>query len=338
VQNLLWPSIRWQDDLAPELAGLYEQNLTPHFFTQASDVPDEIWRTCDAILGPPVSPKHMEKLDRCRIYVKPAVGYDEIDLAAWADLGIPVCNTPNYGTREVADHAMALALTLMKSIAFHDESLRCDPINNWRPAMNPFGQRLSNCRAGIVGLGRIGTATALRLKAFDMDVSFYDPYKPNGADLALGIDREESLEALFGSCDLISLHLPLNDETGNLINATVLDCAKPGLILINTARGPIVDIDAVYQALKADKILAAGLDVLPDEPANMAAPLIKAWHEGEAWLKHRLIVTPHSAFFTPQSMYDIRNFSTVTAVKYLTTGRLDNCVNDHLLKHRRGLD
>ena len=99
MQNLLWPSIRWQDDLAPELAGLYEQNLTPHFFTQASDVPDEIWRTCDAILGPPVSPKHMEKLDRCRIYVKPAVGYDEIDLAAWADLGIPVCNTPIWHSR-----------------------------------------------------------------------------------------------------------------------------------------------------------------------------------------------------------------------------------------------
>ncbi|MGB2330742.1 MAG: NAD(P)-dependent oxidoreductase, partial [Pseudomonadales bacterium] len=249
--------------------------------------------------------------------------------------GIPVCNTPNYGTREVADHALALMLTLTKSIAFHDQSLRADPQKNWRPALNPFGQRLADYTVGIVGLGRIGTAAALRLKAFDTKVLFYDPFKPNGADLALGIGRVDSLELLFNQCDIITLHLPLNSGTEKLINRSILEQAKPGLILINTARGPIIDIDALYEAMMANQVLAAGLDVLPEEPANSEKPLIKAWQEDADWIKHRLLITPHSAFFTPQSMFDIRSFSAQTAAKYITTGRLENCVNDDLLTFRR---
>ena len=243
----------------------------------------------------------MDSIDNCKIYVKPAVGFDEVDLPAWSKLGIPVCNTPDYGTREVADHAMALLLTLSKSIAFHDESLRQDPVGNWRPALNPYGQRLSTQTVGIVGLGRIGTAAALRLKAFDMDVQFFDPFKPNGYELALGIKRVDSLETLMATSDIVTLHLPLSEATHHLIDASVLAAAKPGLILINTARGPIVDIDALYDGLKSNQILAAGLDVLPDEPANLEKPLIRAWKDGEDWLKHRLVITPHSAFFTPKA-------------------------------------
>jgi len=328
MYHVIWPKIRWDDDLIPERSGLGStQDITPHFFANPSEIPDELLATCDALVGPPLPRELMAKLDRCRIYVKPAVGFDE--------LGIPVCNTPDYGTREVADHALALMLTLSKSIAFHDEALRADPVGNWRPALNPFGQRLSTQTVGIVGLGRIGTAAALRLKAFDMNVQFFDPYKPNGYELALGIERKDSLEELMATSDIVTLHLPLSDDTRHLINKAVLNAAKPGLILINTARGPIVDIDHLYEALKSGQIQAAGLDVLPDEPANLKKPLIQAWHDGEAWIKHRLVITPHSAFFTPQSMFDIRNFSAATAAKYLRTGRLENCVNAHLLTHRR---
>ncbi|MFM7119867.1 MAG: NAD(P)-dependent oxidoreductase, partial [Gammaproteobacteria bacterium] len=249
--------------------------------------------------------------------------------------GIPVCNTPDYGTREVADHAIALMLTLTKSIAFHDEALRQDPRGNWRPALNPFGQRFADCTFGVVGLGRIGTAAALRAKAFDMDVVFHDPYKPNGSELALGIRRADSLTELFGQCDIVSVHTPLDAGTRNLINAEVLGASKPGLILINTARGPIVDIDALHDAMRADVVRAAGLDVLPEEPANVEKPLIAAWHGNEAWIRNRLLITPHSAFFTPQSMRDIRSFSGRTAARYLRDGRLENCVNAHLLTFRR---
>jgi phosphoglycerate dehydrogenase-like enzyme len=333
--RVLWPQHFWGEDREPELAGL-GPGLEPVFVRRFGEVSDEQWRRCDALVGPAPPADVLDKLERCRIYVKPAVGFDDVDIEAWGERGIPVCNTPDYGTREVADHAMALMLTLTKAIAFHDEALRQDPRANWRPALNPFGQRLADCTFGVVGLGRIGTAAALRAKAFDMDVVFFDPYKPSGSELSLSIRRADSLAELMGQCDIVSIHAPLNEETHNLIGADALAAAKPGVILVNTARGPIVDIDALYEAMKSNVVLAAGLDVLPEEPANQQKPLIAAWRAGEAWLKHRLVVTPHSAFFTPQSVRDIRLFSARTAGRYLRDGRLDNCVNEPFLRARRG--
>jgi lactate dehydrogenase-like 2-hydroxyacid dehydrogenase len=334
VYRVLWPQTRWQDEYKPELDGLGE-GCKAEFVARFSDVTEEQWRNCDAVVGPNIPAEYLPLLDKCRIYVKPAVGFDEINLKAWSDLGIPVSNTPDYGTREVADHAMALMLTLTKSIAFHDELLREDPRKNWRPALNPFGQRLADCTIGIIGLGRIGSAVALRAKAFDMDVVFHDPYKPNGSELSLGIRRADSLSELMAQCDIVSIHTPLNDETRNLVNAKVLGASKRGIIIVNTARGPVVDIDALHDALKDGTVLAAGLDVLPDEPANLEKKLIAAWHKEEPWLRHRLVITPHSAFFTPQSMRDIRGFSARTAGRYLRDGRLENCVNQALLTRRR---
>ncbi len=332
--KVLFPQTRWQDGYGPELAGLGDR-IDAQFVRRFAEVSDEQWRTCEAIVGPNVPVEYLAKLDKCRIYVKPAVGFDEVPLATWGEIGIPVCNTPDYGTREVADHAMALMLTLTKSIAFHDENLRKDPRANWRPALNPFGQRLADCTFGVVGLGRIGTAAALRAKAFDMDVVFYDPYKPSGSELAIGVRRADSLADLLGQCDIVSIHTPLNGETRNMIGAASLAHAKKGIIVVNTARGPIIDIDALYDSLKDGTVLAAGLDVLPDEPANPDKKLIKAWQGNEEWIRHRLLITPHSAFFTPQSMYDIRSFSARTAARYLRDGRLENCVNEAFLGRRR---
>jgi phosphoglycerate dehydrogenase-like enzyme len=332
--KVLWPQHFWGEDRTPELEGL-GADLTAEFVARGADVTDEHWRSCDAIVGYTVPAEALAKLERCRIYVKPAVGFDDVDLKAWGERGIPVCNTPDYGTREVADHAIALMLTLTKSIAFHDESLRADLRANWRPALNPFGQRLSDCTFGVVGLGRIGAAAALRAKAFDMDVVFYDPYRPNGTELALGVRRADTLEELVGQSDVVSVHTPLNDETRHLIDAPALAAAKRGVILINTARGPIVDIDALHDAMKDGQVLAAGLDVLPEEPANPDRPLIAAWRAGEPWIRHRLLVTPHSAFFTPQSLRDIRRLSARTAGRFLRDGRLENCVNEEFLQARQ---
>ena len=331
--KVLWPQHYWGEDRSAELEGL-GPDLDSEFVTRFANVTDEQWRTCDAIVGPSPPVEVLGKLERCRIYVKPAVGYDDVDLRAWGERGVRVCNTPDYGTREVADHAIALMLALTKSIAFHDESLRADPRANWRPALNPFGQRLADCTFGVVGLGRIGTAAALRAKAFDMDVVFYDPYRPSGVELSLGIRRADTLEELMGQCDVVSVHAPLNSETHHLIGAQALAAAKRGIILVNTARGPIVDIDALHDAMKEGAVLAAGLDVLPEEPPNLTRPLIAAWQANEPWIRHRLLVTPHSAFFTPQSLRDIRRLSARTAGRYLRDGRLENCVNESFLpKH-----
>jgi len=298
------------------------------FCESFSDVTDAQWAAADAVVSAPDVPAEFRsKLERCRILVTPKVGFDNIDLAAWSELGIPVCNVPDYGTQEVADHAMALLLSLMKGITFHTRELKQDPRGLWRPALNPYGKRLSACVFGVVGLGRIGTAAALRAKAFGMDVVVYDPYISNGSELAVGVRRVHSLTELFSQCDIVSLHAPLSAETEKLINAEVLAASKPGLVLINTARGPIIDLDALYEALRADQIQAVGLDVLPVEPADPDHPLIKAWAAGEDWIDHRLLLTPHSAFFTPESVYDMRFKGGEVALTYLQQGRLQNCVN-----------
>jgi len=332
--NVLWPAMRWPDNREIETASVGSHSA--YFSERYEDVPDEQWASCDAVVSVGDIPEtYRAKMSNCRIFVTPKVGFDNIDIEAWALMGVPVCNVPDYGTQEVADHAMALILSLMKGITFHTRELKRDPAGLWRPALNPFGKRLSASVCGIVGLGRIGTAAALRAKAFGMDVVMYDPYRENGAELSIGIRRVDSLEALFAQSDVVSLHLPLSAETEKLINAEVLAASKPGLILVNTARGPIIDLDGLYQALQQDHIQAVGLDVLPEEPADPEHPLIKAWAASEPWIDHRLLLTPHSAFFTPESVYDMRFKGGEVAVTYLSSGRLNNCVNGQWLTEPR---
>ena len=118
---------------------------------------------------------------------------------------------------------------------------------------------------------------------------------------------------------------------GALIAAEAFATAKRGMILINTVRGPVVDIDALYDAMKDGTVLAAGLDVLPEEPANAQRRLIAAWQNNEDWIRHRLLLTPHSAFYTPESLRDNRAFAVRTAARFLRDGRVENCVNKQFL-------
>ena len=332
---ILWPRSGRDHAVEEEAVAAVDGSFACEFARGFEHVTEAQWRNCDGIVGVAPPAEYLPKLDRCRIVVKTAVGFDDVDIAAYGERGIPVCNCPDYGTREVADHAIALMMTLVKSIAFHDEELRADPVANWRPALNPFGRRLAACTFGAIGLGRIGTAALRRAAAFDMDCVFHDPYQPSGVELALGVRRADTLAELMGQCDVVSIHTPLNEETRGLLGRDAFAAAKKGMIVINTARGPIIDLAALHDAMRNDTVLAAGLDVLPDEPADVSAPLIAAWRRGDAWLKHRLLITPHSAFFTPESVRDIRAFSARTAARYLRDGVLRNCVNEELLANRR---
>jgi lactate dehydrogenase-like 2-hydroxyacid dehydrogenase len=329
--------MRWPDNREIEIASMGDLGRA-EFCDRLDQVTEEQWQSCDAMVSVLDIPnEYRDQMRNCKIFVTPKVGFDNIDIAGWGEMGVPVCNVPDYGTQEVADHALALMLDLMKGITFHTRELKKDPRGLWRPALNPFGRRLSACVFGVVGLGRIGTAVALRAKAFGMDVVFYDPYVTNGSDLAIGVRRVHSLAEIFADSDVLSLHVPLSDETERLIDAEVLAASKPGLILINTARGPIIDLDALHDALKAEQIQAVGLDVLPEEPADPEHPLIKAWAADEDWIADRLLMTPHSAFFTPESVYDMRFKGGDLALTYLSGGRLQNCVNGDFLATRRAL-
>lgn len=336
--KVLYPWTRFPGGYAIEEASVGE-DATMVVAEVPGDVTDEEWASCDAIVSAPepLPPAELGKLEKCRILVTPKVGFDNIDVAAYGAAGIPVCNVPDYGTGDVADHAMGLLLGLMKGINRYDNRFRAAPEGHLGRHQfdHPVALRLSQANLGIVGLGRIGTAFALRAKAFGMKVSFYDPYIENGYDLAIGATRVDTLEELVAGSDILSLHAPLTEETTKLINADVLARAKKGMVLINAARGEIVDTAALHDALKADHIAAAGLDVLPVEPPDMADPMVAAWHKEEAWAKDRVIITPHSAFYTPQSVHDMRYKGGEVAMKYLRHGRLENCVNREFLVNAR---
>jgi len=185
---------------------------------------------------------------------------------------------------------------------------------------------------GLLGLGTIGTAVALRAKAFGMRVLVYDPFLPSGQELALGVERLDRLEDLLTQADVVSLHAPLTPETTNIIGAAAIAKMKPGAVLLNTARGGLVDLDALYHGLREGHIRAAGLDVLPVEPPVEPLPrLLQAFADGEDWLKGRLLLTPHAAWSTVESREDTRTKSMETVRRFLLDGTLRNCVNRHLL-------
>ena len=269
----------------------------------------------------------LARFPRLRAIVRMGVGYDRIDRAAAAARNIMVCNVPDYGTMEVADHAVALALTLRRGILLHHEAQRRAPPAAWAPIDTPLVRRLSVQTFGIVGLGRIGTAAALRAKAFGFRVVFHDPHLPNGTELALGIERERTLEGLLRRADVLSLHAPLTPATRGLIGARELALLPPRAVLVNTARGPIVDLDAVAEALRGGRLAGAGLDVVPVEPPVEPVPaLMRAYRAREAWLEGRLVITPHSAFHTPEAWDDIRRKSAETMAAALLSDQPQNVI------------
>lgn len=306
-------------------------------FPAGDQVTDEAWRTCDALLTfrcTPLVTAKMNDLERCRIIVRGGVGFDGLDLEGFGARGVAVCNVPDYGTTEVADHAIALLLALRRGIVTFNDRLREDPERYWHYSNQRCLARLRGARFGVVGLGRIGMATARRAQAFDQEVVFYDPYLPPGADLATGFTRAETLGDLLSTCDAVSLHTYLSDETRHLMNAETIAKMKPGAVLINTSRGPVVDIDAVYDALKSGHLGGAALDVLPTEPPG-DHPLVAAYTAHEKWIDGRLILTPHSAFYSPPGIADLRRKAMETIVAYLGRGELRNCVNAEALRRNR---
>jgi phosphoglycerate dehydrogenase-like enzyme len=256
----------------------------------------------------------LRRLGRTRLIVRNGVGFDNIDCQVAAERGIPVANVPDYGTEEVADHTLALCLALNRQLRPLIEDIAG---GNWR------WQTASACRRSrgqvfaIVGCGRIGTAVALRAKAFGYDVRFYDPHLPAGYEKAIGVSREHSLAALLPRADVLSLHVPLTSETRHLINSAELRSMQPSAYLINTARGPVIRYEALETALRLKWIAGAALDVLEHEPAGLE-------------ITSRFpncLVTPHSAFYSRESVLEMRRSSAELVRDSLLHGAFRNVVN-----------
>lgn len=316
-----------QQVLGPDVRVL--QGGAPIDRTTLDALPDELCGQVDGLLifRHWVRARDLARFPRLRVIVRMGVGYDRVDRAACAARGIVVCNVPDYGTQEVADHAVALVLALRRGLILHHDAQRQDPPAAWRQIESPLVRRLEVQGFGIVGLGRIGMAVALRAKAFGFKVSFFDPFLPNGVDRALGIARARTLEELLRGSDVLSIHVPDTPDTRGMIGARELALLPRDAILVNTARGTSVDLDALEAALRDGRLAGAGLDVLPVEPPPAPPPsLLRAYRAREPWLLGRLIVTPHSAFHTPEAWEDIRRKSAETMRDVLVEGRKTNVI------------
>lgn len=268
----------------------------------------------------------IERLRHCKLIVRCGVGFDNVDHAFARQRGIDVCNVPDYGTEDVADAAIGLAVSLMRGIPYLNSRLRAG-LGPWAYTQAAPLQRLRGAVFGVVGLGRIGTAAALRAKALGLDVVFHDPYKPDGYDKAVGIRRAESLEELLAQSLAVSLHCPLTEETHHLIDAAAIARMPRGSYLVNTARGGVVDTSAIPTAIASGQLAGAGIDVLETEPPPADDPLIAAWRDPQHPAHHRVIITPHIAFYSEQGLADMRLKGVQTVRRALLGQPLRNVVN-----------
>jgi D-3-phosphoglycerate dehydrogenase/C-terminal binding protein len=247
----------------------------------------------------------IDRLGACKLIVRCGVGFDNVDHAYARTRGIAVANVPDYGTEEVADSAIGMLLAMTRGIAFFNNYYRATGREWLYTAAGPL-YRLRGRTLGIVGLGRIGTATALRAKALGMNVSFYDPYVRDGTDKALGVRRAGSLDDLLRQSHVLSLHCPLTEETRHLIDARALALLPRGAFLVNTARGAVVDTSAIPPAIAGGQLAGAAIDVLPGEPPSDDDPLLVAWRDPSHPAHNRLIVNPHGAFYSVEGLLDMR--------------------------------
>lgn len=272
----------------------------------------------------------IDTLEKCRVIVRGGVGYDNVDLKAAGQRGILVCNVPDYGVDEVADHTLMLTLACNRGLVRTERQL-CRTLQPWDfHAVEPV-PRLVGKTMGIVGLGRIGAAMALRSKALRMNVIAYDPYLRPGLDKCFGVPLVD-LDTLLAESDVVSLHTPLTEETRHLINEKTLAKMKRTALLVNTARGAVVDTHALAAALARNQIAGAGIDVLPHEPPDGSDPLIRLWQQTNPVVN--LIITPHTAFYSEEGSVEMRTKAAQEVARVLRGQAPRNCVNQEWLKPR----
>lgn len=266
----------------------------------------------DAILNTylPWDADSIEALEKCRIIARYGIGVDNVDLEAAREAGIVVTNVPDYSVEEVAVHALGLLLSALRKIPEANGKVREGAwgISEFRPI-----RRLSDSTVGLLGFGRIGRRLAAGVEALGGKVIVHDPFLQPSPDLPELVEFPD----LLSRSDIISVHAPLTDSTRGIIDGTAVSRMRPGAILVNTSRGPLVELDAVTAALHEGHLAAAALDVFDQEPLDPARI------EGVP----NLIATPHMAYYSEEALAESQRKATTQVVKVLTGQSPDYQVN-----------
>jgi len=268
--------------------------------------------SADALLvqWAPIDAVAMQALRRCRVIVRYGIGTDNLDLTAARERGIPVCNVPDYGIDEVADHAVSMALALGRQLPQTDARTRA---GTWSMLPIQPMPAYRHMTFAVAGLGRIGRAVLTRARGFGFRLAAYDPHLPHAA-FASDVSRLDR-EQLFRQADILSLHLPLTPESRHLVDARSLALMKPTAHLINTARGALVDTPALAAALRDGTIASAGLDVYEQEPLPMDHPLRQCAN---------LLLTSHMAWYSEASGPTLQRLAAEELVRGVTGQPLRN--------------
>jgi D-3-phosphoglycerate dehydrogenase len=252
----------------------------------------------------PVSAELLDEVTRCKIVARVGTGVDAIDIPAATARGIWVTNVPDYSIDEVSTHAMSLVLAQARMLFPHRVAGR---EGRWRYRAETPIRRFAGQTLGVLGMGRIGSASARKGLGLGLNVIACDPYLPDERFRAVGV-RKVDFETLMRESDFLTLHVPLTDETRRIIDTRALAWMKPTAYLVNTARGEVVDVDALVAAVRAGTIAGAGIDVLPEEPPPPDHPIL---HD------ERIIVTPHIGWASTEAGHDSKVRGTEDVVRVL---------------------
>jgi D-3-phosphoglycerate dehydrogenase len=246
---------------------------------------------CDALLNTyagPITAEVMGKMPKCRIIARYGIGVDTIDVEAATQAGIIVTNNPTYCIEEVAEHTMALLLSAARKVTFYDRLVRA---GRWEvPPGKPIS-RMAGSTLGLVGFGNIARRVAVCAASLGMRVLYCDPFVKDGQFDAPG--KKMELHAMLGESDFVSVHPPLTPQTRKMINDEAFGRMKPNAIIVNCARGPVIDTDALVRALDAKKIAGCALDTTDPEPLPNPHPL-----RG----RENVIINPHAAWYSEDAM------------------------------------
>ena len=294
------------------------------YVAERADAILDVAREADAVLVTyaKLTAETIRQLTRCRIISRFGIGVDNVDVPAATAAGIVVTKVPDYCIDEVSDHTMALLLASVRKVAFADHRVQA---GEWSmPAVVPI-HRLRGTTLGLVGFGRIPQLVAPKAHAFGMHVIAADPFVPPDVITRAGVEPV-AFDELVRRSDYVSIHAPLTPETHHLFGRAVFERMKAGAVLVNTARGPLVDEQALADALNAGRIAGAALDVLEREPPAPDSPLRGC---------RNLILTPHTGFYSEESLVDLQRKATEEVVRVLA-GRVPlNPVNPEALKVSR---